>query len=64
MKDSRNINRVLDKMGGKQNMVVYMKVPRKEDIYIIGVSDASYKQEDCSIARGIIILGIKHNNMV
>ena len=57
MKDLRYINRIIDKIGEKESKVVFGKVAKKEDMYVIGISDASYHQENPTIAGTMIMLG-------
>merc|ERR1712041_7986 len=57
LKDLRDINRIIDKIGEKESKVVFGKVARKEDMCVIGTSDASYHQENPTVAGTIIMLG-------
>ena len=41
-KNLRDINRIVEKIGEKESKVVFGKVARKQDMCVIGVSDASY----------------------
>ena len=50
LKDLRNINRI----GEKESKVVFGK---KEEMCVIGISDASYHQENPTVAGTIIMLG-------
>ena len=47
------------KVEEKENKVVFGKVADKGKLRIIGVSDASYNQEEQSVAGEIIMLGNK-----
>ena len=42
LKDLRDINRIVEKIGEKESKVVFGKVARKQDMCVIGISDASY----------------------
>merc|ERR1711962_855828 len=57
LKDFRDINRIIDKIGEKESKVVFGRVARKEDMCVIGISDASYHQENPTVAGTIIMLG-------
>ena len=49
LKDLRNMNRIFEKFGERENKVIFHRVASKEEMCIIGMSDASYKQEDWSV---------------
>ena len=53
----RDINRIIDKIGEKESKVVFGRVAKKEDMCVIGISDASYHQENPTIAGTMIMLG-------
>ena len=57
LKDLRNINRILEKVRERENKVIFSKVASKEKMCIIGVSDASYKQEGSSVVGEMIMIG-------
>ena len=57
LKDLRDINRIIDKIGEKESKVVFGRVAKKEDMCVIGISDASYHQENPTIAGAMIMLG-------
>ena len=59
LKELRNINRILKKVLEKENVVVFSRVANKEDICMMGISDASYNQEENSVAGEMILLGSK-----
>ena len=40
---------------------MFKKIGEKEDLYITSVTDASYKNDDRSVAREIIMLGNEKN---
>ena len=50
-------NRIIEKIGEKESKVVFGKVAKKEGLCVIGISDASYHQENPTIAGSIIMLG-------
>ena len=56
LKDLRDINRIIEKIGEKKSKVVFGKVAKKE-MCVIGISDASYHQENPTVAGTIIMLG-------
>ena len=57
LKDLRDINRIVEKIGEKESKVVFGKVARKQDMCVIGISDASYHQENPTIAGAMIMIG-------
>ena len=57
LKDLRYINRIVEKIGEKESKVVFGKVARKQDMCVIGISDASYYQENPTIAAAMIMIG-------
>ena len=56
LKDLRDINRIVEKIGEKESKVFFGKVARKQDMCVIGISDASYHQENPTIAGAMIII--------
>ena len=50
LKDLRDVNRVLKKVEEKENKIVFGKVANKEDLCVVGISDASYHQGYHSVA--------------
>ena len=58
-KDLRNFNMVLYKVLKRNNKIVFKRVAQKEKMCVIGVSDASYHQEDLSVAGVMKIIGNK-----
>merc|ERR1712240_404550 len=60
LKDLRDINRIIEKIGEKESKVVFGRVARKQDTCMIGISDASYHQENPTIATMIMIGNVKH----
>ena len=62
--DLRDINRIVEKIGEKESKVVFGRVARKEDMCVIGISDASYHQENPTIAGAMIMIGNVKNKRV
>ena len=54
--DLRDINRVLKRVQEKESKVKYRYLGDKEDLFIIGLGDASYKQDDKAIGGVILLL--------
>ena len=57
VKDLREINRVLKKVREKESRVLFTKIGEKKELCVMGVSDASYHQDDRSVAGEMIMLG-------
>ena len=57
----RDINRIIDKIGEKESKIVFGRVARKEEMCVIGISDASYHQENPTIAGAMIMIGNMKN---
>ena len=51
----REINRVLKKVREKESRVLFTKIRKKDELSVIGVSDASYHDDDRSMAGESII---------
>ena len=49
LKDLRNINRILEKVSDKKNVLVFGRVTNKDDMCVIGMSNACYHQEESSV---------------
>ena len=45
LKDLKDMNRIVEKIGEKESKVVFGKVARKQDMCVIGISDASYHRK-------------------
>ena len=56
IKDLREVNRVLKKVREKESKVVFTKIGEKEDLCVMGVSDALYHHDDRSVAGEMICL--------
>merc|ERR1712240_535586 len=54
--DLRNVNRIVDKIKNEKNKIVYSKIGDREDLQVVGIVDASYKNEDKSVAGMMIAL--------
>ena len=50
IKGSREINRVLKKVRCKESRVLFTKIGEKNKLCVMGVSDATYHQDDRSVA--------------
>ena len=58
MKDLKAVNKILKRVREKESKIEFSRVGDREDVCVLGVSDASYSQtEDKSIAGEIIMLG-------
>ena len=57
IKDLREINRVLKKVREKESRVLFTKIGKKDELSVMGISDASYHHDDRSVAGKLIILG-------
>ena len=57
IKDVREVNRVLKKVREKESKVLFTKIGEKDELSVIGVSDASYHYDDKSVAGELIMLG-------
>ena len=63
LKILRDINRIVEKIGEKESKDVFGSVARKQDMCVIGISNASYHQENPTIAGAIIMIGNVKNKM-
>ena len=50
IKDLREVNRIIKKVREKESKVVFSRIGEKDELCIIGVSDASYHCDDRSVA--------------
>ena len=57
IKDLIEMNRVLKKVREKESRVLFTKIREKNELSVMGVSDASYHQDDRSVAGESIMLG-------
>ena len=54
--DLRDVNRILKYVHSKDSKIKYGHIGNKEDLVIIGLGDASYKQDDKAIGGVILLL--------
>ena len=54
--DLRDINRVIKHVHIKESKIKYIHIGNREDLVIIGLGDASYKQDDKAIGGVILLL--------
>ena len=59
IKDLTEVNRILKEVREKESKVVFTKIGKKEELCIMGVSDASYQSDAISVAGKMIMLGNK-----
>merc|ERR1711984_14279 len=64
LKDLRDINRILTIVRSKKNRVVFRKIGEKEDLCLIGVTDAAYNQTDNAVSGIIIMIGNRKTKAV
>ena len=57
LKDLRDINRILTIVRSKKNRVIFRKIGEKEDLCLIGVTDASYNTTENAVAGNMIMIG-------
>merc|ERR1712105_61467 len=55
--DLRTVNRILQKVREKESKVVFKKIAEKESLCVIGISDASYHQDENAVSGEMILLG-------
>ena len=63
LKDLRDVNRILKKVSEKESKVIFGKITGKDDLCVVGISDASYNQEGHSVAGEMILLGSKNTEV-
>ena len=54
--DLRDINRIIKQVHSKESKIKYAHIGNKEDLVVIGLGDASYKQDDKAIGGVILLL--------
>merc|ERR1712074_269943 len=59
-----DVNRILTIVRSKKNRVVFRKIGEKEDLCLIGVTDASYNQTDNAVSGIIIMIGNRKTKAV
>ena len=64
LKDLRSINRIVKKVSEKESKVTFGKISGKDDLCVLGISDASHNQEEHSVAGEMILLGSKTSMVV
>lgn len=57
IKDLKEINRLLKKVREKESRVLFIKIGKKDELSVIGVSNASYHHDGRSVAGELIMLG-------
>ena len=64
IKDLKKINKVIEKIRAKPCRVEFTKIGKKEDLILLGITDASYKSDEKSISGTIVMLGNMKNESV
>ena len=59
LKDLRSMNKILERVREKESKVVFSRIGEKEDLCVLGISDASYHQTDNAVAGEMILMGNK-----
>merc|ERR1712002_697760 len=54
--DLRNVNRIVEKVKKEENKIIYGRIRDREKLQIVGIVDASYKNDDKSIGGMMIVL--------
>ena len=62
MGDLKNVNRVLEKVRNKENILIFKKLGNNEELCMYGITDASFHQDKKSIAGNMLILGNQNND--
>jgi len=57
LKDLRSINRILQKVREKESKIVFKKIAEKGNLCVLGISDASYHQDENAVSGEMILLG-------
>ena len=55
--DLRDVNRILKKVRERESLIKYKYIGGKDNLIIVGVGDASYKQDDKAIGGIFLFLG-------
>lgn len=63
LKDLRSVNRTIKKIAEKESKVIFSKVADKDELCVMGISNASYYQEGHSIAGEMILLGNRNTTI-
>merc|ERR1712090_84812 len=64
LKDLRDINRILTIVRSKKSKIIFRKIGEKEDLCLIGITDASYSTTDNAVSGIIILIGNRKTNAV
>ena len=56
MSDLRDVNRILKRVQERESKIKYGYIGEKEDLVIIGLGDASYKQDDKAVGGVVLFL--------
>ena len=64
LKNLKNIIRILDKVTEREYKIVFGRVADKENMYVIGVSDGSYHQNEFSVTGKMILIRNYENRRV
>ena len=59
LKDLRNMNRILQKVREKDCKIIFKKIDDKDELGVVGISDASYHYDDNSVGGEMILLSSK-----
>ena len=59
LKVLRSVNRILQKVRERENKIVFSKIGEKRCLCVIGISNASYHQDDNAVSGETILLGNK-----
>ena len=59
LKDLRSVNRILQKVREKESKIVFKKIAEKGSLCVIGISDASYHQDENAVSGEMTLLGNK-----
>ena len=54
--DLRDINRIIKQVHSRESKIKYAHIGNREDLVVIGLGDASYKQDDKAIGGVILLL--------
>ena len=61
LKDLKEVNNILKKVHEKESRVMFKRLGDKKELCVTGVSEASYKNDDRSVAGEIIMLANERN---
>ena len=63
VKDLKKINKVVDRVHGRESRVVFRKVADREDLKIFGIADAAYSKIERPIGGSLVMLGSKKTDI-